>query len=87
MQQCSTMPTPADIFKIITPPVQKQEWCKVTFLEIKRKKRENVFTTRAEDKYVEDFMAAKVSATGDSQGVIDEVLSRAAIEDKRYWGD
>ena len=85
MQNSSDMPKPADIIQIIDPPPAKKQWCKVTFLEIKRKKRENVFTTIQEDKYIEDFVKAAVSGDSDERAELGEALNQAQVEDKRYW--
>ena len=85
MEKYTVMPKPADIVKIIEPPVEPRKWCKVTFLEIKRKKRENVFTTLEEDQYCIDFVDAQVSAPEDEKLHIEGALRQVAIEDKRYW--
>ena len=85
LQGSSDMPKPADIVKIIEPPVEPRKWCTVTFLEIKRKKREDVFTSLEEDKYCIDFVDAQVSAPEDNKLLIEGALRQAAIEDKRYW--
>ena len=85
LQSGSTMPTPADIIKIIEPPVEEKKWCKVTFLEIKRKRRENQFTSLAEDKYCEDFIRAQVTAKSDDKGMFLEAIKQAELENKQYW--
>ena len=81
------MPTPADIIKIIEPPILEKKWCKVTFLEIKKRKRENAFVSLAEDKYIEDFVRAQVHGTEEVKGLIDDTLRQAALEHKQYWGE
>lgn len=81
----STMPTPADIIKIIEPPKEKKEWCKVTFLEIKRKKRENVFTTNEENQYCVDFLKAAVSGEPDERLELESVLKQEKLENQQYW--
>ncbi len=80
LQSGSNMPTPADIIKIIEPPIPEKKWCKVTFLEIKQKRRENAFTTRAEDQYIIDFIDAQVNASEEVKGLID-------LEHKQYWNE
>jgi len=87
METKTVMPKPADIVKIIEPPVEPIEWCKVTFLEIKRKKRENVFTTRAEDQYVEDFVAAKTTTSPDERLLIEDAIRQADGDNAKYWID
>ena len=81
------MPKPADIVKIIDPSKEKKQWCKITFLEIKRKKRENVFTTNEENQYCEDFVKAAVSGDSDERQLLDSVIKQAEIENKQYWID
>ena len=58
LQHGATMPTPADIIKIIEPPVVPRKWCGATFIDIKRRSRENQFITNAEKKYCDDFIQA-----------------------------
>lgn len=85
LKRNTDMPKPADIVKIIEPPKPEKKWCKVTFLEIKRKKRENIFTTDEENKYCEDFIKASVSGCPDERLALNEVVQQAAIENKQYW--
>ena len=85
MEKETTMPKPADIVKIIEPPVEPRKWCKVTFLDIKRKKRENVFTSLAEDQYCEDFIRAATSTTGDERALLEAGLRQESLEHKQYW--
>lgn len=87
LQSGSDMPKPADIIKIIEPPIEAKKWCKVTFLDIKRKKRENEFTTNEEDQYCRDFVDAQVNAPEEQKLLIEGAMSQLAVEDKRYWGD
>lgn len=87
METQTTMPKPADIVKIIEPPVEPKKWCRVTFLEIKRKRRENVFTTLEEDKYCEDFLKAQVNAPEEQKSLIEDTMRQAAVEDQRYWSE
>lgn len=81
----STMPTPADIIKIIEPPVEPRKFCKVTFLDIKRRSREGQFITAAEQKYCNDFLKSGVDY--DSGQEVENTMRQLAIEDKQYWGD
>lgn len=81
----SDMPKPADIVKIIDPPKEKKQWCKVTFLEIKRKKRENIFTTDEEDKYCEDFIKASLQGDSDSRELLSNAIKQDELENKKYW--
>ncbi len=85
LQTGSTMPTPADIIKIIEPPIPEKKWCKITFLEIRRKKRENVFVSLDEERYLNDFIRAEVNSTPDERAAISEAVKQAQIEDKQYW--
>ena len=87
METKTTMPKPADIVKIIEPPVEPKKWCKVTFLAIKRKHRENVFTSLEEDKYIEDFLKAQVSAPEEQRSLIEDATRQAVAEDKKYWSE
>ncbi len=87
LQTGATMPTPADIIKIIEPPIPEKKWCKVTFLEIKKRKRENAFVSLAEDRYIEDFMRAQITAPEEVKGLIDDTLRQAALEHKQYWNE
>ena len=79
------MPTPADIVKIIEPPKPVQKWCGATFIDIKRRTRENQFITDEEKKYCNDFIAAKVKAPEEQQGLLENAIQEAAIADTRYW--
>lgn len=85
LQSGSTMPTPADIIKIIEPPVPEKKWCKVTFLDIKRRKRENQFVSLAEDKYCDDFIRASVSSNSDDREELNAAIRQAELEHKQYW--
>lgn len=85
LKQNSVMPKPADIAKIIDPPKEKKKWCKVAFLEIKRKKRENGFTTKEENQYIEDFMHAAVSGEPDERQELESAMKQAEIENQQYW--
>ena len=85
LESNTVMPKPADIVKIIEPPVAPLKWCKVTFLEIKRKKRENVFTTDEENQYCRDLVDAQVNTLPDERLAISDAVKQAAIEDQRYW--
>lgn len=81
----SVMPKPADIVKIINPPAEKKKWCKVTFLEIKRMKREGQFTTAAEGQYIQDFMQASVSGDAEERELLGGAVKQAELEHKQYW--
>lgn len=85
LKKNSVMPKPADIVQIIEPPKEKRKWCKVAFLEIKRKKRENVFTTFQEDQYCEDFLKAAISGDLDEREYFNSAIEQVKIEDKKYW--
>lgn len=85
LQSGADMPKPADIIKIIEPPVKQRDWCKVTFLEILRKKRENVYVTIAEDEYREEFMLAKTTASTDDRLMIKSAIEQNETENKQYW--
>ncbi len=87
METQSVMPKPSDIVKIIEPPVEPRKWCKITFLEIKRKRRENVFTTNEENQYCEDFVSAQVNASEEQKNLMEDTMRQLAIEDRRYWSD
>lgn len=76
----STMPTPADIVKIIEPPIKPVKWCATTFIDIKRRSREGQFITDTEKKYCEDFVTAKVDKAD-----IDDVMTLVTQENKQYW--
>jgi len=61
LQSGSAMPTPADIIKIIEPPMKKRKWCATTFIELRNKLKDgNTFVSDAEKRYCEDFLAAKI---------------------------
>lgn len=81
----TVMPKPADIVKIIDPLPEPKEWCKVMFLEIKRKKRENVFTTNEENKYCEDFIKASLSTNSDERQDLQDVITQSERGNKNYW--
>jgi hypothetical protein len=81
----SVMPKPADIVYIIEPPKEKKKWCKVTFLEIKRKKRENVFTTNEENQYCEDFLKVAVSGEPDERLELESAVKQEKLEHQQYW--
>lgn len=85
LQNGSTMPTPSDIIKIIEPPKEEKKWCKVTFLDIKRRKRENQFVSLSEDKYCDDFIRASVNANSDDKEELNSAIKQAQIEHNQYW--
>lgn len=84
LQSGSVMPTPADIIKIIEPPVEKRKWCATTFIDLRRQQREGQFITREEKKYMQDFIAAQVSEP-DNSAMISDAIKRVEADDKRYW--
>lgn len=82
-----TMPKPADIANIIDPPVEPFKWCKMTYLEIKKKQRENVFTTIEEDQYCKDFIDTSVKGNIDNKQELASVIKQEQIEHNQYWGE
>lgn len=81
----SVMPTPADIVKIIEPPVEPRKWCGATFIDIKRRWRENQFITDAEMKYCHDFTEARIKAPEQDAEIINQAILQAEQENKKYW--
>jgi hypothetical protein len=81
----STMPTPADIIKIIDPPKEERKWCGATYIQLCKRKRENQFMLDRELKYIADFEKARTTAPEDQRGLIEEAISNNAIADNRYW--
>jgi len=84
MESSTSMPKPADIVKIIEPPVEPRKWCGATFIDIKRRKREGQFITLDEEKYCYDFLQARIKEP-DSAGMIDDTIKQVERENKQYW--
>lgn len=84
MERETSMPKPADIVKIIEPPVEPRKWCGATFIDIKRRKRENQFITNAEEKYCYDFLQARIKEP-DNAGMIDDAIKQVERENKQYY--
>lgn len=85
MQVAKTMPKPADIINIINPPKKKREFCKVTFLDIKRRMRENQFITFEEEQYIRDFLDAAVSTDEGQRELVQTAIEQAERENRKYW--
>lgn len=81
----STMPTPADIIKIIEPPKQERKWCGATYIQLCKRKRENQFMLDRELAYIADFEKARTTAPEEQQGLIDDAIRQAAVEHNQYW--
>lgn len=84
LQTNSDMPKPADIIMILEPHKKPKTWCATTFIDIKRRARENQFITNAEKKYCEDFVQARIKEP-DNAGMIDDTLKQVEHENKQYW--
>ena len=84
MEAKTTMPKPADIVKIIEPPVEPRKWCGATFIDIRRRQREGQFILDQELSYLKDFQAVKIKAPEQQRDLIENSESQIAIEDKRY---
>lgn len=80
LQVGATMPTPADIVKIIEPPVEVPQFCATAFIDIKKRAREGQFITNAEIKYCEDFISSKVG-----NPMVDDAVKQVEQQDKQYW--
>lgn len=85
LQTGSTMPTPADIIKIIEPPVQERKWCATTFIDIKRRMRENQFIMDSERQYCNDFIAARIKAPEELRDEIETAIRQVEQQNKQYW--
>lgn len=84
LQHGATMPTPADIIKIIEPPIEKRKWCATTFIDLRRQQREGQFITKAEKQYMQDFVAAQVKEP-DSANMIKDAIKQVEQQNKQYW--
>lgn len=80
LQVGATMPTPADIVKIIEPPVEVPQFSATVFIDIKRRTREGQFITKAEKQYCEDFISSKVN-----NPIVDDAVKQVEQQDKQYW--
>lgn len=85
LNDADKMPTPADIVKIIEPPKQERKWCGVTFIDIKRRWRENQFISNEEKKYCSDFVSARITAPEQERGTIDDAIRQVEIQNSQYW--
>lgn len=85
LEKGNSMPKPADIVKIIEPPVEQRKWCGATFIDIKRRWRENQFITDAEKKYCSDFIAAKITAPEQERALIEDSIRQVTQQEKQYW--
>lgn len=84
IEKNTVMPKPADIVKIIEPPAEPRKWCGATFIDIKRRTRENQFITNAEKQYCEDFIAARIKEP-DNSGMIEDALKQVEQQNKQYY--
>ena len=84
LQKNSVMPTPADIVKIIEPPIEPRKWCATSFIDIKKRWREGQFITDAEKSYCNDFVAARIKDP-DAAGVVDDAIRQVENESRKYW--
>lgn len=85
MQSHSAMPKPADIVQIIEPQKKERKWCGATFIDIKRRTRENQFITDEEKKYCSDFIQARIAAPEEERGIIDDAIRQVEQHNKQYW--
>jgi len=83
----TVMPKPADIVRIIEPPLEPRKWCGITFLDIKKRGCENQFITDDEKQYCDDFITAKATASPDERLLIDDAIKKADRENSQYWID
>ncbi len=83
LQRGSIMPTPADIIKIIEPPIEPRKWCGATFIDIKRRWREGQFISTEEKKYCSDY----VNRITDYENKEDlgNALKQIENETREYW--
>lgn len=79
------MPTPAEIIRIIEPPMEPRKWCGATFIDIKRRKRENQFITNAENKYCDDFITARITAPEEDRDLIEDAIHKSEQQSIEYW--
>lgn len=79
------IPTPSDVMNIIDPPKEEHKWCVVTFLDIKRRKREGQFVMDHEEQYCSDFIAARTEGSVEERGMIDKAITQAEQENRQYW--
>lgn len=84
MEKGVIMPKPADIVKIIEPPIEPRKWCGVTFVDIKRRKREGQFINDYEEKYCSEFIRARIQEP-DNAGLVDDAIKQVERESKQYW--
>lgn len=80
LQKSSDMPKPADIVKIIEPPIEERKWCATTFIDIKRRAREGQFITKDEKQYCEGFINARIGSPEN-----DDVVRQLEQQNKQYW--
>jgi len=85
METQTVIPKPADIVRLIEPPENPRNWCKVTFLDIKRRQREEQFISDDEIQYCKDFISATVTASSDTRELLEGAIKQAQIDHKRYW--
>lgn len=84
MEKETTMPKPADIVKIIEPPIEPRKWCATTFIDIKRRTRENQFITTTERQYCNDFISARIKDP-DKASMIDDAMRQVEQQNRQYW--
>ena len=84
LTQSSIMPTPADIIKIISPPIPAKKWCASSFIDIKRRWREGQFIMDEEKKYCSDFVAAQIKAPEAERSLIEETIRQVESENRKY---
>ena len=76
----TVIPKPADIVKIIEPPVESKKWCGATFIDIKRRLRDGEFITDSEKKYCLEYVAARIE-----DPEIDKTVRKIDQQDRKYW--
>lgn len=81
----TAMPKPADIMKIIRPPIEARKWCTTTFIDIKRRSREGQFITAKEREYCSDFVLAKIIASEEQRLLIEDTIKQEEQQDRQYW--
>lgn len=83
LQNSSDMPRPADIIKIIEPPIEKRKWCATTFIDLRRQQREGQFMTKEEKQYIQDFLSAKTKDPDNA--MIDDAVKLVEQQESQYY--
>ena len=85
IKENSTLPTPADLIALVEPLKEEKKFCKSTFIELCRQRREDLYLTKDERQYIEDFIAEAVKeGIGSDDNYMSEAVKQVEMQDRLY---